>query len=285
MKIIRNPEAFQKEMRSLRSRGKRIGFVPTMGALHAGHSALVKAALRQNDRVAVSIFVNPSQFGPQEDLSRYPRPFRRDAALLKNAGAHFLFAPSAAGIYPAGYTLCVDELKQPGLTDRLCGKNRPGHFRGVMTVCAKLFNLAQPSAVYFGQKDYQQSVVIETMLREFHWGIRFYRIPTVREADGLALSSRNIYLSGEERKRACALSRSLFFLQGELCRRRKDLPGLLRRARRMLAASFDKVDYLEIVDPETLESLVRPQAEMTALGAAFLGKTRLIDNVIIRLPK
>jgi len=283
MKIIRNPEAFQKEMRSLRGKGRRIGFVPTMGALHAGHLALVKAALRQNDIVAVSIFVNPAQFGPKEDLSRYPRPFRRDTALLKKAGAHYLFAPSAADLYPAGFTLCVDELEHPGLTDCLCGKSRPGHFRGVMTVCAKLFNLAQPHSVYFGQKDYQQSAVIAVMLREFHWGIRFRRIATVREADGLALSSRNIYLSPEDRKRACALSKTLFFLQEELRRGRKDLPALLREARSRLTASFDKLDYLEIVDPATLKPLVRPQAEMAALGAAFLGKTRLIDNVIIRL--
>ncbi len=282
MKILRNPAAFQKAMQTLRRKGLRLGFVPTMGALHEGHLSLVKAARKENNAVAVSIFVNPAQFGAKEDLSLYPRPFMRDKELLKKAGVDILFAPAVEAMYPHGLLMGVEVAgKALSLTQGLCGHSRPGHFRGVLTICAKLFNLAVPHAVYFGQKDYQQSVMIETLLRELNWDIRFHRLPTVRAADGLALSSRNAYLSEEEKQRARRLSQTLFNFRESLAAKKKNLLRLLQQARRDLAAHFDRLDYFEAVDPETLVPLAKAQPQMVVLGAVVLGKTRLIDNVII----
>ncbi len=271
----------RKAMLGLRCKGKSVGFVPTMGALHEGHGALVKAARRENDFVAVSIFVNPAQFGPKEDFSRYPRPAAADRKLLKKWGVDYLFAPSAAAMYRAGQTVWVEP--DAALTRGLCGKFRPGHFRGVATVVAKLFQIVQPARAYFGAKDYQQSVVIERMIEDLDFDIVFRRMPTVREKDGLALSSRNRYLSPAERRRAAAIPAALFALRGAVQAGRRDLSGLKQAAVRNLKKAGLRVQYFEIVDPRTLQPLSKVQPQMCLLSACFAGKTRLIDNVIIAL--
>lgn len=286
MQIIRSPKIFQTTMEVLRRRGKSIGFVPTMGALHEGHLELVRRARKDNDIVAVSIFVNPAQFGPREDFNRYPRPLARDKKLLQQAKADYLLLPSARAMYPAGESLFVEMnpgKKEDDLTRLYCGRVRPGHFRGVLTVCAKLFEIARPQRVYFGAKDYQQTVLIERLIHEFHMGIRFVRVATVREPDGLAKSSRNIYLSPAERERARMLSRTLFNLRDALQTGRRDLKNLLNRARAVLAKNAGAVDYLEAADPLTLAPLTKVQRRMALLAACTVGKTRLIDNVIIHL--
>ncbi len=284
MEIIRSPKIFQARMEVLRRREKHIGFVPTMGALHEGHLELVRRARQDNDVTAVSIFVNPTQFGPKEDFKRYPRPLARDKKLLRRAKADFLFLPSVQAIYPDGASFAIDvqpENHGLDLTRLYCGRSRPGHFRGVLTVCAKLFEIARPHRVYFGAKDYQQSVLIEKLIAEFHMGIGFVRVPTIREPDGLAKSSRNVYLSPEERRRALALSRVLFRLRDALQTGRRDLKALLANGRRDLSAATERVDYLEAADPVTLVPLAKVQKHMVILAACSVGKTRLIDNVIL----
>ena len=270
-------------MARLRQKGKGIGFVPTLGALHKGHLALVRRALQENDLVVVSIFVNPIQFGPREDFKKYPRPWQKDRALLQANGVDYLFAPSARQMYPSGFSAFVD--LDSRLTGTLCGKSRPGHFRGVATVVAKFFNIVQPRAAYFGLKDYQQCVIVRQMVRDLDFPVRLRFVPTVRDRDGLALSSRNIYLSAGERRKALNISQTLFWLRGEIKAGRKDLQRLKREGSRRLQSKTDRVDYFEIVDPETLEPCKTFQKKMAALAACFVGKTRLIDNVIIRVPK
>lgn len=283
MKVITGPAHFQKIMEKLREQGKTLGFVPTMGALHEGHLELVRRSCRQNDVTAVSIFVNPAQFGPKEDFSRYPRPLKRDKALLRQVGADYLFLPSVEAMYPAQPGLIVDwsQGSASDLAKRYCGRSRPGHFRGVLTVCAKLFNLARPHRVYLGAKDYQQTVVLSRLIGDLHMGIRMVRVPTVRDPDGLALSSRNVYLSAEERQRALVIPRVLAGLRTAVAAGRGTLPALLTNARRELARAVDRVDYLEAADGETLEPLRKARKNMVILTACFVGKTRLIDNVII----
>ncbi len=289
MKEIRNPAALQKEMLKLRAAGKTIGFVPTMGALHDGHAALIQAARKECDRVVVSIFVNPTQFGPKEDLNRYPRPVRQDRRLLEKEKVDYLFRPRVTGMYPGypeGAGLFVDFNPSPdfqALTGELCGRFRPGHFRGVATVVAKLFSRVLPHRTYFGAKDYQQSRVIEVLIEELGFPIRFRRIPTVREEDGLALSSRNRYLSAKERRRALALPETLFWMRQELRHRRSDLASVLREGRLRLTRAGLRVQYLEIVHPKTLQRLPRARKHSLAAAAVYAGKTRLIDNVIISL--
>jgi len=282
MKIIAATLAMQKEAKRLRRMRKTIGFVPTMGALHEGHLELVRRSKRGNDVTAVSIFVNPTQFGPREDFKRYPRPVKKDTALLREAGVDYLFMPPAEAMYPEGDALFVD-LRSSEVTELYCGKSRPGHYRGVLTVCAKLFNLVLPDRVYMGAKDYQQTVVIERLIRELHLGIQLVRVPTVRERDGLALSSRNIYLSADERERALRISKTLFTAAASLKGSPKNFKEILRAARTQLARHTDKLDYFEAADPVTLVPLVKSQKRMVLLTACYVGKTRLIDNVIIEL--
>ena len=281
MKLIRDPKKFQAEMERLRKKGRAIGFVPTMGALHEGHLSLVRAARRENDVVAVSIFVNPLQFGPKEDLKKYPRTLKEDRRLLEEAKADYLFPPSPAAMYPEGFKTVIDAGGE-SLSKVLCGKFRPGHFRGVCTVAAKLFNLAKPDRVYFGAKDYQQAAILRRMILDLNTGIEFRLMPTVREKDGLAMSSRNRYLSPEERRRALGLSRILFWMRSQIKGGERDILRLKRAGLARLKTAVDRVDYLEIVDPETLESLRKFQPRMVIAAACFAGKTRLIDNVIIR---
>jgi pantoate--beta-alanine ligase len=267
-----------------KSSGLRVGFVPTMGALHEGHLALVREALRATDRVVVSIFINPLQFGPAEDLAKYPRPIERDRELLASAGAHLLYLPPPSEIYPSGFET---SLVQKSLPRHLCGLDRPGHFEGVLTVVLKLFNQVHPDISFFGQKDYQQTVVLRRMVRDLDLdlSLAFRVCPTVREKDGLALSSRNAYLSPSERAAAPVLKRALDLVSARFCAGDHDAASLLRDATQVLAPTPGlSLQYFTIADPDTLESRaprVHP-GDLVAL-AALLGRTRLIDNIL--LPK
>ncbi len=278
MKIIRHPKVLQKEMDRLRQKGKSIGFVPTMGALHEGHLTLVRQAKRQNDEVVVSIFVNPTQFGPREDFRKYPRTIKADSRLLQKENTNYLFLPEVTAMYPEGSAISVD----PGvLAQRLCGKFRPGHFRGVATIVAKLFNIVKPHRVYFGAKDYQQGIILKRLTEDLQFDMEFYLCPTVREKDGMAMSSRNRYLSHEERKRAVEISKALFEFRDSVRGGDRRLSFLIQKAKSRLQKAVDKIQYFEVVNPQTLEPLKKYQPEMVILTACFVGKTRLIDNVII----
>ncbi|MET4260888.1 pantoate--beta-alanine ligase [Bradyrhizobium sp. S3.12.5] len=264
-----------------REAGKRVGFVPTMGYLHEGHLALVAASRARSDITVVSIFVNPTQFGPSEDLSAYPRDFPRDEQLCRNAGVAIVFAPDAREIYPAGSETFVEP---GGLAKPLCGSFRPGHFRGVATVVCKLFNMVQPDAAFFGQKDFQQCAVVRRMALDLNLPIEIVDVPTVREPDGLAMSSRNRYLGGEERRRALAISRGLFAAADEFRSGERNVEKLIEIAKEQLN-NVDRLQYLELVDCHTLERAASPLRLTSALcGAAYVGSTRLIDNVILSFP-
>lgn len=261
------------------AKGKRLGLVPTMGALHQGHLSLVRAARTQCDAVVVSIFVNPTQFGPSEDLARYPRQFERDCDLLEKEGVAILFAPSVEEMYPKGeVTWVVVE----GLSERLDGRSRPGHFRGVTTVVSKLFHIVEPDDAFFGQKDAAQSAVIRRMVRDLNLPVEVVICPIVREPDGLAMSSRNAYLNPDERLRALALQRSLRRVED-------DFRAGERSAHRLIAAATEvftqepqvRLDYFELVDPDTLEPVEQISQPTLVAVAAYVGSTRLIDNVLL----
>ena len=278
MQIVKTVAAF-KEMRSAwNDQRLTVSLVPTMGALHAGHLSLLPPA-RQTDKLVVSIFVNPTQFGPQEDLQRYPRPLERDLSLLEASGVDVVFLPSASEIYPEGYRtfVTVDELGS-----RLCGASRPGHFRGVATVVLKLFNIVRPHRAVFGQKDAQQTVILRRMVRDLDLDVELIVQPIVREADGLALSSRNQYLSPEERRAATVLFRSLesarqAFLQGE-----KRTEVLLRGVRELIESEpLARLDYAEIVSTDDLSPLSEVTTRALLVLAVFFGSTRLIDNTFL----
>jgi pantoate--beta-alanine ligase len=278
MKIIRSISQMQSLSLSWRHRGRSVGFVPTMGALHEGHLSLLKRARRENDVLAVSIFVNPAQFGPKEDFKKYPRPFARDAALCRGAGADVLFSPGPGALYPAGFQTWVDveEVSKP-----LEGEWRPGHFRGVATVVAKLFNVVQPSRAYFGQKDFQQLRVIRRMAADLNMPGKVIACPTVRERGGLALSSRNAYLSAAERAAARGISRALR-AAGEVIKS-SGSPSKAARAGRSVLRGVPgaRVEYFEAVDPDTFRPL-RPGAKKALIAAAVrLGAARLIDNITV----
>lgn len=276
MKIIRTVRAMQEISDGWRREGRTVGFVPTMGYLHDGHLSLVRIARRNADRVVVSIFVNPTQFGPNEDFERYPRDFQRDERLCREEGVHAVFYPDASEMYPDDFSTWVIE---ESLSKTLCGRSRPGHFRGVCTVVTKLFHAVNPHVTVFGQKDGQQALVIQRMVRDLNFPIRVLVGPIVREADGLAMSSRNQYLSEDERRRAPALYRGLrkaeeAWKAGE--KRASVLCGLVARE---ITESGGRIDYVEAVarnDLQPLETLDRPG--MIAV-AAWYGSTRLIDNV------
>jgi pantoate--beta-alanine ligase len=281
VKIVRSPRALQTWSMTERSAGRRVGFVPTMGALHAGHASLIARARRECDRVVVSIFVNPTQFGPTEDLSRYPRPFARDRRLCREAGVDVLFAPVPDAIYPAGDEtwVSVEQLSQP-----LCGAFRPGHFRGVTTVVAKLFNIVQPSRAYFGEKDFQQLRVIQRMVSDLHMPVRVVPCPTRREAsDGLALSSRNAYLSPSERSSAAAVPAALRAAEEVIKSRPGVASSTVASAARNILRRIPgaRVQYVEVVDPETLQPLSRVHGRALVALAVVVGKTRLIDNRLV----
>ena len=254
-----------------------VGLVPTMGFLHAGHMALVSRARAENHVVVVTIFVNPTQFGPNEDLATYPRDLDRDLALLQQAGVDLVFIPDASEMYPEGFSSYVTV---EGLSERLEGASRPGHFRGVATVVAKLFNIVPADHAYFGQKDAQQVVVIKRMVRDLNFRHEIVVVPTVREEDGLALSSRNVYLNGEEQQAALALSRGLFLARDLYQAGERDAETLRSAVRRVLAAEpLARTDYVTVSDAETLEELDRIDRPALVAVAASIGRTRLIDNV------
>lgn len=261
-----------------RQEGKRIGLVPTMGNLHEGHIALVEMALQRTDHVVVSIFVNPLQFGPNEDLDSYPRTLAEDQRRLLDAGAHTVFAPSVNEMYPEGmqgHTL----VSVPVVSDGLCGASRPGHFDGVATVVTKLLNMVQPDVAVFGEKDFQQLAVIRKMALDLCLPVQIMGAPIVRAADGLALSSRNGYLDENERRVAPQLYQTLQQLAGQLLAGRRDFDTLLEEARQQLQQAGFRPDYLELRDTTTLQPADEHSRDITILAAAVLGRTRLIDNL------
>lgn len=265
-----------------RAAGRRIGFVPTMGYLHAGHMSLVHAAHRDCEVVVMSIFVNPRQFGPQEDLSRYPRDLERDLRLAQEAGVHAVFTPTVDEIYPSGY---ATEVVVHGLTDPLCGASRPGHFTGVTTIVAKLFNIVAPDRAYFGQKDYQQAVVIRKMATDLCMPLDVITCPTVREADGVAMSSRNVYLSPAERQAALVLPGALRLAAERLAHGERDGRQLASALSAYLAAEpLAHRDYVAVCDPQTLQDVDNIPAQVLVALAVHVGKTRLIDNALLVCP-
>jgi pantoate--beta-alanine ligase len=279
MEIIRTVEWMKQVSRRERAEGRLVGFVPTMGALHAGHTSLVEAAKRDSSPVVVSIFVNPAQFGPGEDFSRYPRTFEADTALLESLGVEYLFAPDAAEMYPPGFASYAEV---EGLSARLEGRARPGHFRGVATVVLKLLEIVAPWRAYFGRKDAQQARIIRQLVRDFHLDAEIEVCPIVREVDGLALSSRNVYLSAEDRRAATLLSRALGAAKEAIERGEHSPERLLVMMRELLAAEpRAAADYAEIVREDTFERAAVLRGNCYALLAVFFGGTRLLDNMLI----
>lgn len=269
----------RRALAGYRAAGKRIGLVPTMGALHAGHASLMRAARAENDLVAVSIFVNPSQFGPNEDLTCYPRPFERDVQLCTDEGVGLIFHPDPEAIYPPGYQTWIEVAE---LQKGLCGASRPGHFRGVATVVLKLFNIVQPDAAYFGQKDAQQARLLMRMVDDLNLPVRMHICPIVREPDGLALSSRNVYLSREERQRATVLHRALEAVRGNIEAGERQAAVLIEIARTLIEATVGtRIDYIAIVDWERLQPLQRLHGKVLIALAVHVGATRLIDNLLL----
>ena len=279
MEVVRTVEWMKEASAGLRQEGRRIGLVPTMGALHEGHLSLVRAAREQTEAVVVSIFVNPTQFGPQEDLQRYPRNLERDQQLLENERVDFLFAPPVEEMYPDGFTTYVTVQR---LSEKLCGRSRPGHFRGVATVVLKLFEVVEPHVAFFGQKDAQQSVILRRMVRDLSLPVEIVVCPIVREPDGLALSSRNLLLSPEKRRAALVLSQSLASARQKIeAGERRAEPLLAEMRNLILRESRARVDYIEMVDLETLEAKLAVAGPTLIALAVWFGSTRLIDNMIV----
>ncbi len=279
MKIIKDIKEIQKLTENLKKEGKSIGFVPTMGYLHEGHLSLVRESIKENSTTFVSIFVNPTQFGPAEDFSSYPRDLERDRKLLENEGVDYLFYPTSKTMYPSGYSTFVNVTF---LDETLCGRRREGHFRGVVTVVLKLFNIVQPHSTYFGQKDAQQALIIRQMIKDLNLNIRFRVLPIVREKDGLAMSSRNRYLTADEREQAIALYKSLkkaeeLFERGE----RSSLKIKQEILKILYSHDLLKIDYVEIVDLAKLRPLNIIKDKALVAVAVYLGKARLIDNTIL----
>lgn len=280
MRIIQNIKDMQRIARNLKQRSKSIGLVPTMGALHAGHLSLIKQACKENDFVIVSIFVNPTQFGANDDFKQYPRKLETDILLCKKEGVNFIFYPDATQVYPKGYKTYVLVEK---LSNVLCAKLRPGHFKGVATIVIKLFNIIQPDIAYFGQKDAQQAIIIQQMTRDLNIPVKIKVMPIIRESDGLALSSRNHYLTTKEREDATVLSEAL--------RKAKTMvkQGLVDSARIILALrkiiqkrKTAQIQYIEIVDLNELKPVKMIRHQVLVALAVRIGKTRLIDNIILK---
>jgi pantoate--beta-alanine ligase len=279
METIHTIEWMKQIAHEARAQERILGLVPTMGALHEGHFSLIRAAQRECAPVVVSLFVNPKQFGPAEDLNKYPRTLEADRAALEALDTDYLFAPSPQEMYPPGFRTSV---VVEGLSDRLEGRSRPGHFRGVTTVVLKLFEIVQPRFAYFGRKDAQQARLIRQMSTDLNLDTSVVVCPIVREADGLALSSRNVYLKGEDRRAAAALSQSLATVRDEIAKGERDVSRLLAALRRVLALDPRvALDYAEIVDNETLEPITSLRGTCYILLAAKMGDTRLIDNALI----
>ena len=276
--VLTEARAVQARCAELRRAGKTLALVPTMGFLHDGHVSLMREGGKRADVVAASIFVNPTQFGPNEDLSRYPRDLSGDLAKCGSAGVQFVYAPQPADVYPQGFQTYVEvtEVQKP-----LDGASRPGHFRGVATVVAKLFNIFRPDVALFGEKDFQQLRVLQRLNQDLNFGIDVVGMPIIREADGLAISSRNSYLTVDERQRALALSKGIFAARDACARGERDVSKLLERVRVELRAADAREDYVQLVDSQSLGALNRVEGPARLLVAAFVGKTRLIDNVAV----
>ena len=280
MQTIREARQLTAALIALRAGGKSLALVPTMGALHVGHMALIEEARRKADRVAATIFVNPLQFGVNEDLDRYPRQEERDAAMLADAGCDLLWLPAAEDMYPPGFATTVSV---KGLSDRWEGEVRPGHFDGVATVVAKLLCAVRPDLAFFGEKDFQQLAVIRRMVQDLQLGVEILGVGTVRDEDGLALSSRNAYLSPDERSKAVELPRTLDVTAKRVLSGTPVPQALADAEARLEAAGFSRVDYVALVNALTLEPLDRAIGPMRLIAAAVIGKTRLIDNISVDL--
>lgn len=279
MRIVHTIKEVRDQVKAWRKEGLTVGFVPTMGYLHEGHGSLIKQANSENDKVVVSIFVNPIQFGPTEDLEKYPRDMERDSKLVEANGGDLIFNPSPAEMYTKDFSTFVDV---EGLTEGLCGAKRPGHFQGVCTVVTKLFNIVAADRAYFGEKDAQQLAVIKRMVRDLDIDIEIVPCPIIREDDGLAKSSRNTYLNEEERKSAIVLSKSLMTAK-ELITNGERNAALLKASIKGILESepLARIDYIEVVDSLTLKSVDKLQGSVLIALAVFIGKTRLIDNMTI----
>jgi pantoate--beta-alanine ligase len=279
MEILRTVEWMKQASRQARAEGRLVGFVPTMGALHAGHVSLVRAAQSVCSPVVVSIFVNPRQFGPGEDFAAYPRTGEADTVLLESLGVEYLFAPETAEMYPPGFS---SHAEVEGISSRLEGRARPGHFRGVATVVLKLLEIVQPWRAYFGRKDAQQARMVQQLVRDFHLDAEIEVCPIVREPDGLALSSRNVYLSAEDRRAATVLVRSLAAAREAVTRGERSAQSLIATMRRVLAQEpRAAVDYAEVVRADTFEAVTQLRGACYALLAVFFGTTRLLDNMLM----
>lgn len=279
MQLIKQARQMSRAAQTVHRQGKTIGFVPTMGALHDGHLSLIRAAHRDTDVVVVSIFVNPLQFGPQEDYAAYPRDLRHDLTLAKAAGTDIVFAPGVSQMYPAGFRTHV-EVEELG--ERLEGASRPGHFRGVVTVVTKLFHLVQPTVAYVGQKDYQQALIIQRLVKDLDAPIAIRVMPTIREPDGLAMSSRNRYLSPAERGQATVIFRALQLGKARIRDGERRAHQLLDAMRSLITqAPSVRIDYLAVVNAKTLEPFEQLTGRVAILAAVWIGSTRLIDNVVV----
>jgi pantoate--beta-alanine ligase len=280
LEVVNTVAELRRAVSRARQGGRTIGLVPTMGALHAGHASLIRAARQETGCVVVSIFVNPTQFGPSEDFTRYPRTWDDDLGVCVSEGVDVVFAPGAEKVYPPGF---VTQVEVTRLQDVLEGASRPGHFRGVATVVAKLFNMVQPDIAYFGQKDAQQALIIRQMVRDLNWSIELRICPTVRELDGLALSSRNRYLSPRERQHATCLFRALQRAEAMVASGERDAARVRRAMVEIIEKTPDAaLDYAELVDHETLEPVTIVWGEVLAALAVRFGNTRLIDNSVLQ---
>jgi len=279
MRIISSIKEMSDTAKKIKHDGKRIGFVPTMGALHEGHLSLMRKARKENDCVVVSIFVNPVQFGPKEDFKKYPRDFKYDAALCKRMGVDLIFFPAAESVYPKNYKTYVNV---EDLNNSLCGKFRPGHFKGVATVVAKLFNIVSPDVAYFGKKDAQQCAIIKKMVQDLNIPVKIKVLPTIREKDGLALSSRNSYLNRLERDDAAVLYEALKLAKKSIRQGKSSVSAVIQDMKRLInKKNSAKIQYMAIVDQESLKPLNKIQGKVLIALAVFIGETRLIDNIIV----
>jgi len=278
-RLVRTIGELKKALSEARREGKSIGFFPTMGALHEGHLSIMRAARKETDFLVISIFVNPTQFGPSEDFEEYPRDLQGDLRKAKEVRVDLVFAPSADEMYPEGFATYV---VQERLTDRMCGLSRPGFFRGITTVVAKLLNLVGPCVDYFGQKDYQQSVVVTQMARDLNMEVEIRVLPTVREDDGLAMSSRNKYLSPTERQQALCLYEALKEAEALVATGERKSERIIKKMKQTVArAPAAEIDYIVVVDPENLEDIETIKGRVLVALAVWIGKTRLIDNTLI----
>lgn len=279
MRLIQNISEMKSLSKAVLDNGKTIGFVPTMGYLHEGHLSLVQKAREENDIVVVSIFVNPTQFGPNEDYNRYPRDLERDLRLLIPFNVDYIFNPSVEEMYPTYYSVYVDETE---MSKYLCGSRRPGHFRGVCTVVTKLFNIVRPNRAYFGQKDAQQFRILRRMVENLNMDVEMVEMPIIRESDGLAMSSRNVYLNDEERREAPRLYKSLLEAKRLIDGGERDVQKIKDAMHQVLNHPLLRIDYVEVVDEKTLTPVDRIDGNVIVAIAVFFGKARLIDNIIIR---